>query len=605
MAKEIPISSIDGLKEALDASVQHRYADIATMLASQSEQAVGNLIRVADATADGNVVTGSAYYDYTGAETADLGDYFLISAPESSAVQEGDGITLDGTTVKIGDLDLSNKVTISNPEESGVARTGIKWWLDPAGYAKMQAFEYNGTGTEREVADFSVVIEGGGIRSEIWAFSNVPGNDYMGGISVQDGYIRVGDLFSVGEFGQFKGLKYKQNYPNDIDWDNDLELIPSQRRVNELIAASGGGGGGTGIFEPVQDITALKAIDTTVAGDYPDKWAILVEDEGQFYRLDRDSAVSEALPQIVAPTVGVGRWIQDQKVQLDAKADKDTDAVLGNLAEFDADGNPVDSGVDPDQLVNLADVDLSDISEGESKILLVEKEAGTGNPIFGGAVEQLDKLVAPTFDTLLADTAAWVGDEITITGNNLTGGLGENGQEHQNNGQFYLCISHITGTTTSNGSATWVRNRSNDAIQPDTITQDGLVADELDPSRDAGTIDDGWNLTTNTKVITVRSKVGSWWASSSGYTYFCYAESGSNWYWKRIGDPSAEFIQITDATLIAEIEAHNFGTTPILEPVATEKGKDRQEHYWETTGPVPNLTKCIDDGGTIKWIKLI
>ena len=78
----------------------------------------------------------------------------------------------------------------------------------------------------------------------------------------------------------------------------------------------GGTGGGTGVFEPVQDITALKALNTTTAANWPDKWVILVEDEGAFYRLDRDSAVSEALPYIVAPTTGVGRWIQDQYAQI-------------------------------------------------------------------------------------------------------------------------------------------------------------------------------------------------------------------------------------------------------------------------------------------------
>lgn len=82
------------------------------------------------------------------------------------------------------------------------------------------------------------------------------------------------------------------------------------------------GGGGTGVFEPVQDITALKALNTTTAEDWPDKWVILVEDEGQFYRLDRDSAVTEALPYIVAPTTGVGMWIQDQYAQLQSKQDK-------------------------------------------------------------------------------------------------------------------------------------------------------------------------------------------------------------------------------------------------------------------------------------------
>jgi hypothetical protein len=114
--------------------------------------------------------------------------------------------------------------------------------------------------------------------------------------------------------------------------DGTYELIMRYRNSSysvELKDVTGlEAGGGTGIFEPVQDITALKALDTTTAADWPDKWAILVEDEGQFYRLDRDSAVSESLPRIVAPTTGVGRWIRDQDVQLTGKADKESYASL-------------------------------------------------------------------------------------------------------------------------------------------------------------------------------------------------------------------------------------------------------------------------------------
>lgn len=41
---------------------------------------------------------------------------------------------------------------------------------------------------------------------------------------------------------------------------------------------------------------------------------------------------------------------------INAKADKDTDAVPGNLAVFDANGNPVDSGVAPGDLAPAADI---------------------------------------------------------------------------------------------------------------------------------------------------------------------------------------------------------------------------------------------------------
>lgn len=77
--------------------------------------------------------------------------------------------------------------------------------------------------------------------------------------------------------------------------------------INQI--AAGGGGAADGIFTPVQDITALKALNTTNAVNWPDKWMINVEDAG-LYRLDRDSSSTEDLPGVVQPTTGVGRWFK-------------------------------------------------------------------------------------------------------------------------------------------------------------------------------------------------------------------------------------------------------------------------------------------------------
>lgn len=66
---------------------------------------------------------------------------------------------------------------------------------------------------------------------------------------------------------------------------------------------------GTRLHTAVQDITALKAIDTTTAADYPDKSLISVEDKG-LYRLDRDSSDAGDDDRIVQPTAGVGRWFK-------------------------------------------------------------------------------------------------------------------------------------------------------------------------------------------------------------------------------------------------------------------------------------------------------
>jgi hypothetical protein len=103
-----------------------------------------------------------------------------------------------------------------------------------------------------------------------------------------------------------------------------------------------GGGSGTGVFEPVQDITELKALNTTDGAVWKDKWALIVEDEESWYRYDRDSAVSESLPKIVAPTTGPGRFFQTPDVDLSAKADKTNVLELDNTTEFtpDADYEP-------------------------------------------------------------------------------------------------------------------------------------------------------------------------------------------------------------------------------------------------------------------------
>jgi hypothetical protein len=107
----------------------------------------------------------------------------------------------------------------------------------------------------------------------------------------------------------------------------------------EVIAS---GGSGTGVFEPVQDITELKALNTTDGAVWKDKWALIVEDEESWYRYDRDSAVSESLPKIVAPTTGPGRFFQTPDVDLSAKADKTNVLELDNTTEFtpDADYEP-------------------------------------------------------------------------------------------------------------------------------------------------------------------------------------------------------------------------------------------------------------------------
>ena len=84
--------------------------------------------------------------------------------------------------------------------------------------------------------------------------------------------------------------------------------IPTAAAVNTAINNIGTNVS-SGIKPAVQDITALKALNTTNSTDYPDKVMILVEDYGQ-YRLDRDSSATESSPGVIQPTTGTGRWIR-------------------------------------------------------------------------------------------------------------------------------------------------------------------------------------------------------------------------------------------------------------------------------------------------------
>ncbi len=70
----------------------------------------------------------------------------------------------------------------------------------------------------------------------------------------------------------------------------------------------------------------------------------------------------------------------DSGIDPDTKADKDSDAVEGNLAEFDANGNPVDSGIDPD---TKADKDSDAVENNLAKF------DSSGNPVDSGIASNI------------------------------------------------------------------------------------------------------------------------------------------------------------------------------------------------------------------------
>jgi len=67
--------------------------------------------------------------------------------------------------------------------------------------------------------------------------------------------------------------------------------------------------GNAAIRPPEQDLAALKALNTTDAGTYPDKVIIWIEDLG-LYAFDRENVLTGDDNLIVAPTTGPGRWIK-------------------------------------------------------------------------------------------------------------------------------------------------------------------------------------------------------------------------------------------------------------------------------------------------------
>jgi len=398
MAKEIPISSIDGLQEALDVSVavKHRYANITTMIADQANQKAGQLIQVVDATDDPNVSTGSAYYDYTGATTPDLGDYFLVSTLETGTVTQGDGITVDVNTVKIGDSDLSNKITISNPEPSGQVVDGIKWWLDPAGSVKMQAFKYVGTSDQREVVDISTYKDGGQgdiMKAELWAYSNVAGSEYMGGLRVRQGYVEVGDLFSVGAFQQFKGLRYKQEYGTDIDWAGDSQLVPTQKRA--------------------QDITYVGK-DKVVENEYADVAALLADQGNQTlnefqYVIDAsaDPDVDSGFAYYKYLGTTVGDLTDYERKTLGGGAALETiqeltitDANYTDALALDANANVLKVTLDAALTNDWAPASISGAVEGRSYTIFIIKESDNGVDLSSTTGAHFDDDIDP-FATLV------------------------------------------------------------------------------------------------------------------------------------------------------------------------------------------------------------
>jgi hypothetical protein len=254
---------------------------------AQAVQKAGELIRVTDATADANVDVGAAYYDYTGAATQDLGDYFLVAAPESSTLlEDGIGTTANGNAADLGggsNVAGQRFITIDAGGVSNQLRfqtdTGEtdKKWLqvqqDLVAFYGNDGAGFGAISVETQGNNYPAGNKAGFFMKDVSGPNEFGAGMYAGA----DGYIVI---FPGAARTKMKGVTFAADYP-DIDWATDLAadglLIPHQARVQAMIdAISSGpelntwyanpaGSGGNG--SPQDPFTLAEAITAAASGD--------------------------------------------------------------------------------------------------------------------------------------------------------------------------------------------------------------------------------------------------------------------------------------------------------------------------------------------------
>lgn len=123
-----------------------------------------------------------------------------------------------------------------------------------------------------------------------------------------------------------------------------------------------------------------------------------------------DADTAYQLPQTGIPRTDLS---QDIKDELDSKASRDTDAVEGDLAEFDANGNPVDSGI------ATSSVMLKDVSAGEGDLAVFNDEGGV-TPGFN-----VDEVMRKTVGTVEGNLAEFNADGNPVDSGVPTSKIGE------------------------------------------------------------------------------------------------------------------------------------------------------------------------------------
>lgn len=256
-----------------------------------------------------------------------------------------------------------------------------------------------------------------------------------------------------------------------------------------------------------------------------------------------------------------------------------TASVTKKMLKVNATGDGVDyTEYDHDQVVQVGNIDMSDIAVGEKKILVAEKGID-GSPEFGGAIGLLDVIGNSGLSTRLAETSAgWNADEITLTGDNRQGQLGENSQFYELESDFFLCKSHYNGTTASDGWAVWKRNRGTDCLSLSVASHVTIIG-QLETET-------GWNESAQFKQITAKSKRGTWFRrSTGGYLYMCIDDTNG---WTRVGSPPTVDLEITSTShpvLAASLTANDWAANPFyLEGTnASDNVAQQGQEWWDTT----------------------
>ncbi len=474
----------------------------------------------------------------------------------------------DGKSLSTNDFtdDYKSKVDAINERYQGTYTT-LAALIEavPDGEAGWEAIIDAGEGTDAQKAvwdttDSTWVIAGGGTITT----DSTPTEDSTNAVTSGGVYTALEDKVDKEDGKGLSTNDFTDDYKSKVDAINERYQGTYTTLASLIEAVPDGEAGWEAIIDAGEGTDAQKAVwDTTDS-----TWVIAGGGT-----ITTDSTPTEDSTNAVT-SGGV-------YTALEKKADKVTDATEDNLPALDSEGNLKDSGIAADTVLNTSNVDVSSIEVGEKMLMTIEKSEDE-TAVVGDAVELLDKLAGSSLEDLLAEDQEWDGDEITLTGDNLTGGLGENSQEYYIGSDFFLCISHSLGTDSTDGWATWRRNRGQDALNPD-LTQDAAIIAEL--TDDEAEWTDAGYLT-----VTTKSKMGTWYRpAAGGWLYMCIDTSNG---WTRIGEPDSVDMEITSTshiTLTTNLAAYDFDTNGLYDESADEDNETAyqgQEWWDEENGAV-------------------